>query len=128
MKETDIELLPPGMTAARRQLLASMTKGEAAAGAQAWKEHARGCRDVGLTPAPFGIFLAEWVETARADQARPMPEDPPDDDRHERWDYARMLEGDEIGRRRNNARKAAFRLKATPYTNGFEFARKRKGK
>ena len=88
------ELDVPGMTPERRQLLTTMTESEAEAGAQAWREHARQCRSVGMPPTPFTNWLAEWLECRRAEAARPLPEDPETDEgRHERRDYWRTFEG-----------------------------------
>lgn len=85
----------PGMTPERRQLLTTMTRGDAEEGAQAWREHARQCRAVGMAPTPFTNWLAEWLECRRAEAARPLQEDPElaDEGRHEARDYARMFEG-----------------------------------
>jgi len=88
----DTESLP-GMTAARRQLLATITRDEAAEGARAWREHASGCRAIGMTPTPFSNWLAEWLECVRADQQRPLPENPPDEGRHERRDFWKPFRG-----------------------------------
>jgi hypothetical protein len=87
MKQTESEA--PGMTAARKALLGTMTRSEAAAGAQAWKQHAKQCRAIGMTPTPFSPWLAEWLEVRRAEAARPLPEAPEDEARHESRDYWR---------------------------------------
>lgn len=88
------ELDGPGMTPERRHLLETMTRGEAEEGAQAWREHARQCRAVGMTPTPFTNWLAEWLECQRAEAARPLSEESgADEGRHERRDYWRAFEG-----------------------------------
>ena len=92
MKQTDTESLP-GMTAARRQLLATIMPSEAAEGSRAWREHARQCRAIGMVPTPFSPWLAEWLECVRAEATRPLPEDAEGEARHEARDYARMFEG-----------------------------------
>jgi hypothetical protein len=86
------EVNTPGLTPRRRQLLETITKDEAAAGARAYRGHARGCRAAGIVPAPFSTWLAEWLECRRADQGRPLPGDPLDEGRHEARDYWRPFE------------------------------------
>jgi hypothetical protein len=128
MKQTESEA--PGMTAARKALLGTITKAEAAAGAQAWKQHAKQCRAIGMVPTPFANWLAKWLEVRRADQERPLLGDQPDEGRHEARDYWRPFArlGEKARAKAETSLIANLSASQMACTNGFEFARKRRGK